>query len=64
MIKGKPKGDGLCCYLAKESVDLALDILDGDIVEGHKISVRFHFFRRSKITLPIAGSTSKIRIEG
>ena len=44
MIKGKPKGDGLCCYLAKESVDLALDILDGDIVEGHKISVRFHFF--------------------
>lgn len=38
--EGKPKGDGLCCYLAKESVDLALDILDGDTVEGHKLSVQ------------------------
>ena len=29
LFKGKLKGDGLCCYLAIESVDLALQILDG-----------------------------------
>jgi len=27
--EGKLKGDGLCCYLAIESVDLAMQILDG-----------------------------------
>uniref|UniRef100_A0A5K3FV72 RRM domain-containing protein n=1 Tax=Mesocestoides corti TaxID=53468 RepID=A0A5K3FV72_MESCO len=27
--KGKPKGDGRCCYIKIESVDLALQILDG-----------------------------------
>ncbi|VDL24980.1 unnamed protein product [Hymenolepis diminuta] len=27
--EGKPKGDGRCCYIKIESVDLALNILDG-----------------------------------
>ncbi|XP_046544376.1 HIV Tat-specific factor 1-like [Haliotis rubra] len=34
-----PKGDGLCCYIKQESVQLALNILDGSDVRGHKISV-------------------------
>lgn len=36
---GEPKGDGTCCYIKKESVDLALQILDGWDMDGHKISV-------------------------
>ncbi|VDK35681.1 unnamed protein product [Gongylonema pulchrum] len=36
---GSLKGDGRCCYIKKESVDLALDILDGWNVDGKKISV-------------------------
>ncbi|XP_071112882.1 17S U2 SnRNP complex component HTATSF1-like [Haliotis cracherodii] len=35
----EPKGDGLCCYIKQESVQLALNILDGSEVRGHKISV-------------------------
>ena len=38
-INGVLKGDGLCCYLKVESVQLALQILDGDEFRGHKIKV-------------------------
>ncbi|XP_033112010.1 HIV Tat-specific factor 1-like [Anneissia japonica] len=36
---GNLKGDGLCCYLKRESVDLALQLLDESDLRGHKISV-------------------------
>ncbi|CAG2115067.1 unnamed protein product [Medioppia subpectinata] len=36
---GQPKGDGLCTYLKRESVDLALNILDGYRVGDRTISV-------------------------
>ncbi|XP_041354933.1 HIV Tat-specific factor 1 homolog [Gigantopelta aegis] len=36
---GKPKGDGLCCYIKSESVDLALQILDGSYIRDRMISV-------------------------
>lgn len=36
---GEPKGDGRCCYIKIESVELALKILDGYDVRGHKIKV-------------------------
>ena len=38
-INGVLKGDGLCCYLKVESVELALQILDGDDFRGHRIKV-------------------------
>uniref|UniRef100_A0A8C4N635 17S U2 SnRNP complex component HTATSF1 n=1 Tax=Eptatretus burgeri TaxID=7764 RepID=A0A8C4N635_EPTBU len=31
---GKPKGDGLCCYLKRESVDLAMQLLDETPMQG------------------------------
>ncbi|KAK7106936.1 17S U2 SnRNP complex component HTATSF1-like [Littorina saxatilis] len=36
---GTLKGDGLCCYIKQESVELALNILDGSNVNGNIISV-------------------------
>jgi hypothetical protein len=36
---GTYKGDGRCCYIKPESVDLALQILDGADIRGHIISV-------------------------
>jgi len=36
----QPKGDGLCTYIKPESVQLALTILDGSLVEGKTISVQ------------------------
>jgi len=38
--EGKVKGDGLCCYLAKESVALAIQILDQSTIDNHTISVQ------------------------
>ncbi|KAF0989457.1 hypothetical protein HZS_4772, partial [Henneguya salminicola] len=37
--QGKHKGDGLCCYLKPESVDLAINILDDTDMRGHSINV-------------------------
>lgn len=34
-----PKGDGRCCYIKLESVDLALNILDGYLFRDHTIKV-------------------------
>lgn len=34
-----PKGDGRCCYIKIESVDLALNILDGYLFRDHTIKV-------------------------
>lgn len=42
---GQPKGDGRCCFIKKESVDLILNLLDGADYKGHKIHVeraQFH----------------------
>ncbi|XP_067907051.1 HIV Tat-specific factor 1 [Heterodontus francisci] len=36
---GNLKGDGLCCYLKKESIDLALKFLDETEVRGYKLHV-------------------------
>ncbi|XP_061169553.1 HIV Tat-specific factor 1-like [Saccostrea echinata] len=43
---GQPKGDGRCCYIKVESVELALKILDGYDIRGHKIHVE-----RAKFTM-------------
>ncbi|MEE6496715.1 hypothetical protein FKM82_002469 [Ascaphus truei] len=37
--QGNLKGDGLCCYLKRESVDLALKLLDDHEIRGHKLRV-------------------------
>ncbi|XP_045197517.1 HIV Tat-specific factor 1-like isoform X2 [Mercenaria mercenaria] len=42
---GQPRGDGRCCFIKKESVDLALNLLDGLEYKGHKIKAeraQFH----------------------
>lgn len=43
---GNLKGDGLCCYLKKESVELALQLLDDTIIRGgyrvHLQMAEFH----------------------
>nr|DBA20921.1 TPA: hypothetical protein GDO54_017655 [Pyxicephalus adspersus] len=36
---GNLKGDGLCCYLKRESVDLALKILDDYEIRGYRLHV-------------------------
>uniref|UniRef100_A0A4W3GVA5 17S U2 SnRNP complex component HTATSF1 n=1 Tax=Callorhinchus milii TaxID=7868 RepID=A0A4W3GVA5_CALMI len=36
---GNLKGDGLCCYLKKESVSLALKLMDETDVRGHRVRV-------------------------
>lgn len=38
--QGNLKGDGRCCYVKRESVDLALDILDGCRIDDNQISVQ------------------------
>ncbi|XP_011664875.1 HIV Tat-specific factor 1 homolog [Strongylocentrotus purpuratus] len=42
--EGRPKGDGRCCYLKRESVDLALQLLDESEIRGHKIHVEVATF--------------------
>ncbi|XP_069468902.1 17S U2 SnRNP complex component HTATSF1 [Ambystoma mexicanum] len=37
--QGNLKGDGLCCYLKKESVDLALKLLEDYEIRGYKVHV-------------------------
>ncbi|KAM8965239.1 HIV Tat-specific factor 1 [Sarcophilus harrisii] len=37
--QGNLKGDGLCCYLKKESVPLALKLLDDDQIRGYRLHV-------------------------
>lgn len=37
---GYPKGDALCTYIRVESVELALNLLDGSDVRGHRIGVQ------------------------
>ncbi|XP_012860525.3 HIV Tat-specific factor 1 homolog [Echinops telfairi] len=37
--QGNLKGDGLCCYLKRESVELALKFLDEDEIRGYKLHV-------------------------
>ncbi|XP_052239188.1 HIV Tat-specific factor 1-like [Dreissena polymorpha] len=37
---GQPKGDGRCCFIKKESVDLILNLLDGADYRGHTIAVQ------------------------
>ncbi|XP_060911239.1 HIV Tat-specific factor 1 [Labrus mixtus] len=37
--EGNLKGDGLCCYLKKESVELALRLIDDSEVRGYKLHV-------------------------
>lgn len=37
---GELKGDGLCCYLKIESVQLALNLLDESEIRGKKLSVK------------------------
>uniref|UniRef100_A0A1I7UD52 17S U2 SnRNP complex component HTATSF1 n=1 Tax=Caenorhabditis tropicalis TaxID=1561998 RepID=A0A1I7UD52_9PELO len=36
---GELKGDGRCCYIKKESVELACNILDGAQLKGHELKV-------------------------
>ncbi|CAI4227699.1 unnamed protein product [Auanema sp. JU1783] len=42
--EGNLKGDGRCCYIKKESVDLALQILDGFMLKNREVKVeKAHF---------------------
>ncbi|XP_059993859.1 HIV Tat-specific factor 1 isoform X1 [Lagenorhynchus albirostris] len=43
--QGNLKGDGLCCYLKRESVDLALKLLDDDEIRGYKLHVEVAKFQ-------------------
>ncbi|XP_042830598.1 HIV Tat-specific factor 1 [Panthera tigris] len=43
--QGNLKGDGLCCYLKRESVDLALKLLDEDEIRGYKLHVEVATFQ-------------------
>ncbi|XP_045695396.1 HIV Tat-specific factor 1 isoform X2 [Phyllostomus hastatus] len=43
--QGNLKGDGLCCYLKRESVDLALKLLDEDEIRGYKLHVELAKFQ-------------------
>ncbi|XP_046529536.1 17S U2 SnRNP complex component HTATSF1 [Equus asinus] len=43
--QGNLKGDGLCCYLKRESVDLALKLLDEDEIRGYKLHVEVAQFQ-------------------
>lgn len=43
--QGNLKGDGLCCYLKRESVDLALKLLDEDEIRGYKLQVEVAKFQ-------------------
>lgn len=43
--QGNLKGDGLCCYLKRESVELALKLLDDDEIRGYKLHVEVAKFQ-------------------
>lgn len=43
--QGNLKGDGLCCYLKRESVDLALKLLDEDEIRGYRLHVEVAKFQ-------------------
>ncbi|KAH0630810.1 hypothetical protein JD844_004054 [Phrynosoma platyrhinos] len=43
--EGNLKGDGLCCYLKRESVELALKILDENEIRGYKLHVEVAQFQ-------------------
>ncbi|XP_062940164.1 17S U2 SnRNP complex component HTATSF1 [Cynocephalus volans] len=43
--QGNLKGDGLCCYLKRESVELALKLLDEDEIRGYKLHVEVAKFQ-------------------
>ncbi|XP_054450835.1 HIV Tat-specific factor 1-like [Pteronotus mesoamericanus] len=43
--QGNLKGDGLCCYLKRESVDLALKLLDEGEIRGYKLHVEVAKFQ-------------------
>ncbi|OWK00822.1 hypothetical protein Celaphus_00016709, partial [Cervus elaphus hippelaphus] len=43
--QGNLKGDGLCCYLKRESVDLALKLLDEDEIRGYKLHLEVAKFQ-------------------
>uniref|UniRef100_A0A2K5D2D9 17S U2 SnRNP complex component HTATSF1 n=1 Tax=Aotus nancymaae TaxID=37293 RepID=A0A2K5D2D9_AOTNA len=43
--QGNLKGDGLCCYLKRESVELALKLLDEDEIRGYKSHVEVAKFQ-------------------
>ncbi|XP_067404165.1 17S U2 SnRNP complex component HTATSF1 [Emydura macquarii macquarii] len=43
--QGNLKGDGLCCYLKRESVELALRLLDEDEIRGYKLHVEVAKFQ-------------------
>ncbi|KAM4695704.1 17S U2 SnRNP complex component HTATSF1 [Rhinophrynus dorsalis] len=43
--EGNLKGDGLCCYLKRESVDLALKLLDEYEVRGYKLHIEIAKFQ-------------------
>ncbi|XP_048192237.1 HIV Tat-specific factor 1 [Perognathus longimembris pacificus] len=43
--QGNLKGDGLCCYLKRESVELAMKLLDEDEIRGYKLHVEMAKFQ-------------------
>ncbi|KAM7132101.1 LOW QUALITY PROTEIN: 17S U2 SnRNP complex component HTATSF1-like [Molossus nigricans] len=43
--QGNMKGDGLCCFLKRESVDLALKLLDDNEIRGYKLHVEVAKFQ-------------------
>ncbi|XP_072837574.2 17S U2 SnRNP complex component HTATSF1 [Pogona vitticeps] len=43
--EGNLKGDGLCCYLKRESVELALKLLDENEIRGYKMHVEVAQFQ-------------------
>ncbi|NIG59059.1 HIV Tat-specific factor [Pontoporia blainvillei] len=43
--QGNLQGDGLCCYLKRESVELALKFLDDDEIRGYKLHVEVAEFQ-------------------
>nr|XP_056714982.1 HIV Tat-specific factor 1 [Euleptes europaea] len=43
--EGNLKGDGLCCYLKRESVELALKLLDENDIRGYKLHVEIAQFQ-------------------
>uniref|UniRef100_A0A8C6SKK1 HIV-1 Tat specific factor 1 n=1 Tax=Neogobius melanostomus TaxID=47308 RepID=A0A8C6SKK1_9GOBI len=74
--EGNLKGDGLCCYLKKESVELALRLIDETEVRGYKLHVEAARFelkgaydaskrkRRTKNTRRNSNSSKSTHISG
>lgn len=50
--QGNLKGDGLCCYLKRESVELALKLLDEDEIRGYKLHVEVAKFQLKGNMMP------------